>query len=418
MFSRFETLVAFRYLRPRRAGGFVSVIAGFSFLGIMLGVATLVIVMAVMNGFRQELFSRILGLNAHIAIVQQTATSVEPLYDFTAIIEDAKKVQGVVAAQAVVEGQVMVSAQGRGSGALVRGLNAADIQSRPILRDGIKFGTLDQFQGSDAIMIGYRMAQRLGVKMGDFVTLISPQSTATPFGSIPRSKAYRVIAIFDVGMYEYDNGFIFMPLPAAQIFFSMGKAVNAVEIITDNPMQANQTIKELTKAVSAPVGFVSWQRVNGPLFNAIEVERNVMFLILTMIIIVAAFNIISGMIMLVKDKTRAIAILRTMGATRSSIMRVFFLSGASIGVLGTIFGLILGIAFAANIETIRHFIKSLTGTELFAKEIYFLSKLPAKIDWAEVIAVGGMALALSFLATFYPSWKASRLDPVEALRHE
>lgn len=418
MFSRFETLVALRYLRPRRAEGFVSVIAGFSFLGIMLGVATLVIVMSVMNGFRQELFTRILGLNAHAAIIQQTATQVEPLENYKLIVDEAKKIKGVVAAQAVVEGQAMVAAQGRGSGALIRGISAADINARPILRDGVKLGTLDQFQGDNVVMIGYRMAQRLGVTMGDYITLISPQSTSTPFGSIPRSRAYRVVGIFDVGMYEYDNGFVYMPLEAAQLFFGYDRAVSAVEILTDNPMNVDDTVKEMSKNILEPVAFTSWKRVNGPLFNAIEVERNVMFLILTMIIVVAAFNIISGMIMLVKDKGRAIAILRTMGATRASIMRIFFMSGASIGVSGTIFGLILGVAFAANIEEIRQFIESLTGTELFAKEIYFLSKLPAKIDWTEVVSVAAMSLGLSFLATLYPSWKASRLDPVEALRHE
>lgn len=414
MFSAFEWLVAMRYLRARRAEGFISVIAGFSLLGIALGVATLIVVLSVMNGFRAELLGRILGLNGHI-LVQGVAAPLEDYDDLSARIA---AVGGVVRASPIIEGQVMATSQRFASGALVRGMRPADMMSHEVLADGIIAGSLESLDPRNDIVVGRRLANRLGVGLGDPVTLISPQGTSTPVGTVPRSRTYRMAAIFDVGMFEYDSTFIFMPLEAAQIYFRQRDSVTAVEVILDDPDAVNQARETLFPFTSGRERLTDWQQVNSSYFNALQVERNVMFLILTLIILVAAFNIISSLIMLVKDKGRDIAILRTMGATRGSVMRVFFLAGASIGIVGTLSGLALGVAFADNIATLQRWLEGLTGTNLFAAEVYFLSQLPAEIDWSEVTAVVLMGLGLSLLATIYPSWRAARLDPVEALRYE
>ncbi len=414
MFSAFEWLVAMRYLRARRAEGFISVIAGFSLLGIALGVATLIVVLSVMNGFRAELLGRILGLNGHI-LVQGVAAPLEDYDDLSARIA---AVGGVVRASPIIEGQVMATSQRFASGALVRGMRPADMMSHEVLADGIIAGSLESLDPRNDIVVGRRLANRLGVGLGDTVTLISPQGTSTPVGTVPRSRTYRMAAIFDVGMFEYDSTFIFMPLEAAQIYFRQRDSVTAVEVILDDPDAVNQARETLFPFTSGRERLTDWQQVNSSYFNALQVERNVMFLILTLIILVAAFNIISSLIMLVKDKGRDIAILRTMGATRGSVMRIFFLAGASIGIVGTLSGLALGVAFADNIATLQRWLEGLTGTNLFAAEVYFLSQLPAEIDWSEVTAVVLMGLGLSLLATIYPSWRAARLDPVEALRYE
>lgn len=414
MFSAFEWLVAMRYLRARRAEGFISVIAGFSLLGIALGVATLIVVLSVMNGFRAELLGRILGLNGHI-LVQGVAAPLEDYDDLSARIA---AVGGVVRASPIIEGQVMATSQRFASGALVRGMRPADMMSHEVLADGIIAGSLESLDPRNDIVVGRRLANRLGVGLGDPVTLISPQGTSTPVGTVPRSRTYRMAAIFDVGMFEYDSTFIFMPLEAAQIYFRQRDSVTAVEVILDDPDAVNQARETLFPFTSGRERLTDWQQVNSSYFNALQVERNVMFLILTLIILVAAFNIISSLIMLVKDKGRDIAILRTMGATRGSVMRIFFLAGASIGIVGTLSGLALGVAFADNIATLQRWLEGLTGTNLFAAEVYFLSQLPAEIDWSEVTAVVLMGLGLSLLATIYPSWRAARLDPVEALRYE
>ena len=416
MFSPFERLVAFRYLRPRRQEGFVSVIAIFSLLGIMLGVATLIIVMSVMNGFRAELLGRILGLNGHISVYAQSPDGL-PNYD--AIEKKIAETGNVTLVTPVVEGQVLASNNGRSTGAIVRGVRAEDIAKRKTIADNIVFGSLDDFKGDDSVIMGARLAMKLGVGVGDNVNLISPKGNVTAFGSVPRVRAYKVVGLFDIGMYEYDSGFIFMPLQAAQIYFRLPEKISHFEVMLEDPSRLSSSMNDLLSNLSGEqLRLVNWQQSNSGFFNALQVERNVMFLILTLIILEAAFNIISGMVMLVKDKGRDIAILRTMGATRSSVMRIFFLAGASIGVLGTLSGLILGVLFCLNIENIRQFIQTLTGTDLFNAEIYFLSQLPADMDISEVVLVCVMSLSLSFLATVYPAWRASRLDPVEALRYE
>ncbi|MCW8952700.1 MAG: lipoprotein-releasing ABC transporter permease subunit [Rhodospirillales bacterium] len=407
-------MVALRYLRARRQEGFISVIAWFSLLGIALGVATLIIVMSVMNGFRQELLTRILGLNGHVNVY----ASADGMKDYDSVASRIVDIDGLVTLSPIVEGQVMATGRNGARGALVRGIRPADLSNRNIVVQNIRFGTLEAFEGEDAVVVGERLAAALGLNVGDSITLISPKGNVTAFGTVPRMKAYRIVATFNVGMFEYDSSFIFMPLEAAQVYFKSPDRINFLEVMTNNPDTAPRLSLDIVQRLGPGFRVLDWQQTNASFFNAIQVERNVMFLILTLIIIVAAFNIVSSLIMLVKDKGRDIAILRTMGATRGMIMRVFLISGASVGIIGTLAGFALGLSFAANIESIRQALQGLTGTELFAAEIYFLSKLPARVDPTEVAAVVGMGIGLSFLATIYPSWRAAKTDPVEALRYE
>ena len=413
IFGAFERMVAFRYLRARRQEGFVSVIAIFSLLGIALGVATLIIVMSVMNGFRADLLGRILGLNGDLGVYGASGG----LSDFDAAAEKVREISGIVRVTPLVEGQVMATSEGAAAGALVRGVRPDDLRSLPLLADHIVQGSLADF-GDDGVAVGDRLARRLGIAVGSPITVLSPEGTATAFGTMPRVKTYRVVALFNVGMYEYDNSFIYAPLDAAQLFFRLPDAVSSLEVFTADPDRVREVRRVIAAALGGHVRIVDWQQANSSLLNAVEIERNVMFLILTLIIVVAAFNIISSMIMMVKDKGRDIAILRTMGASRAAVLRIFMLSGASIGIVGTVAGLLLGIAFTRNIEAIRQALQKVIGTDLFAAEIYFFTRIPARIDAGEVAAVVLMALALSFLATLYPSWRAARLDPVEALRYE
>jgi len=414
-FSAFEWLVAGRYLRSRRREGFVSVITAISFIGIALGVATLIIVMAVMNGFRIDLMSRILGVNGHM-VVQGLGG---PLEDFDPISARISKVDGVVRVAPIVEGQVMASGRdGAASGALVRGIRREDLAKQSMVAGHILSGTLDDFVPDGGIIIGVRLAQKLGVRVGDRLTLLSPRGTATPFGTAPRVLAYPVAAVFEVGMSEYDSTFVFMPLEAAQKYFRLGNAVSGIEVMIKNPDQVLEMRETVKQVAGENVHVVDWQQINSSFFSALQVERNVMFMILTLIILVAALNMISGLVMLVKDKGHDIAILRTMGATSGSVMRIFFICGASVGVLGSLAGVLTGTVFCANIEAIRQWVSTLTGTALFSPEIYFLSQMPAEMDPKEVISVIIMALTLSMLATLYPAFRAARLDPVEALRYE
>lgn len=414
MFTTFEWMMALRYLRARKREGFVSVITWFSLLGIAIGVATLIIVMSVMNGFRAELLDRILGLNGHLNVY----ASVGAMADYDAQADKVRVVDGVMSATPLIEGQVMATHSGQARGVVLRGIQPEDIAARDMIAGNIKAGSLDEFGADDTIIIGTEMARRLGVHVGDRLTIVSPKGQPTAFGTVPRMRAFRVVGTFAIGMFEYDSSFAFIPLHAAQVYFQMPDRVSNLEIFLDDPDNATEVGLKIREVLGGQPRIYDWQKSNASFFNAIQVERNVMFLILTLIILVAAFNIISSLIMLVKDKGRDIAILRTMGATRGSIMRVFFIAGASIGVIGTFSGFVLGLWFSLNIEGIRQWIQSVTGTELFAAEIYFLSQLPAKVDPMEVLATVLMGLGLSFLATLYPSWRAARLDPAEALRYE
>ncbi|MEM6810970.1 MAG: lipoprotein-releasing ABC transporter permease subunit [Pseudomonadota bacterium] len=413
MFSPFERLMAGRYLRARKAEGFVSVIAGFSFLGILLGVATLIIVMSVMNGFRAELVNRILGLNGHLNVYALQG----PLENYMSFVGKLENIDGVASVRPMIEGQVLITVNGVASGAMVRALEREDFATKPIISDSITQGTLTDFK-DEQVAIGVNMAQRLNLRVGDQVTLLAPKGKTSPFGTIPRSRSYEIGLIFDVGMYEYNNGYIYMSLGSAQQFFQLKDKVNSLEVMAATINEADKIKPDLMEALEGKARIFDWRDANSSFLNALAVERNVMFLILTLIILVAAFNIISSMIMLVKDKGKDIAILRTMGATQLNMMKIFILTGASIGVAGTFVGSIIGILFATNIETIRTFLENVSDTELFSDEVYFLSQLPSLVEAQDVITVILMAIGLSILATLYPAWRASCLDPVEALRYE
>lgn len=412
--SNWISKVAFRYLRSRKKTRFVSVITGFSFLGIMLGVATLIIVMSVMNGFREELMNRILGFNGHLS-VQPSWGPVLSLNE--SLLDEIRKVPNVESVAPVVEGQVMVSTNLHTQGAMVRGMRAEDFKTRPLLFDNLA-GNFSLFEKEQGVIIGSRLASKLGLRFGDKVNLISPNGNVTAFGTMPRTKAYKMVATFDSGMYEYDANMIFMPMAQAQKFLMQEGNVSQIDIFLKDQKDLPFTMQNLREVLPLNVSVVDWRKSNAAFFNAVEVERNVMFLILTLIIVVAAFNIISGLIMLVRDKTKDIAILRTMGASRRGIMSVFLIDGCFVGVVGSLLGLVLGLSISLNLESIRQWLGSLAGRDLFSAEVYFLSQLPSKTYASDVILVVCLALGLSFLATLYPSWKASKTDPVEALRYE
>src|SRR6202162_5570932 len=404
-FAPFEWMLSLRYLRARRKEGFISVIAGFSFLQILLGVATMIIFMAVMNGFRQELLTKILGLNGHLLI--QPLES--PLTDWEAVADRVSKINGIRLAAPIVEGQALASSPFHASGVLVRGIRFGDLTKLTSIAKNIKQGTLDGFDQGQGLAIGTRLADQLSVRAGDNLTLVAPRGAVTPMGTTPRIKAYKIAAVVEIGSPEYAAAFFFMPLTEAQAYFNRTGDVTAIEVYTDDPDHIDSFRKSVTEAAARPIYMVDWRQRNATFFGALQVERNVMFLILTLIVLVAALNIVSGLIMLVKDKGSDIAILRTMGATQGAIMRVFFIAGAAIGTIGTLSGVLIGVVFCANIESIRQFLSRITGTTLFDPTIYFLSQMPAKIDPYDVVSVVLMALTLSFFATLYPSWRAARL---------
>ena len=414
-FSAFERMVAWRYLRSRRKEAFISVIAGFSFVGIVLGVATLIIVMAVMNGFRTELIDRILGLNGHM-IVQPIDG---PLNNYAELADKFAAVPGVTMAIPLVEGQTLASGQGgAGTGALVRGIRADDFAKLKVVSDNIRQGDLVGFASGSGVAIGSRMADSLGIGAGDQITLVAPEGDVTPLGVNPRVKSYTVSAVFEIGMSEYDSSIIYMPLEESQLYFNVDGIVQSIELFIDHPDRVDELREPVEAAAGRQIFITDWRQRNQTFFSALQVERNVMFMILTLIVLVAALNIISGLIMLVKDKGSDIAILRTMGATSGAIMRIFFMTGAAIGTVGTFAGVALGVIVCLNVESIRQFFSWISGTTLFNPELYFLSQLPADMNAGETVTVIVMALTLSFLATIFPAWRASKLDPVQALRYE
>ena len=414
IFGALERWIALRYLRARRKEGFISVIAWFSLLGIALGVATLIIVMSVMNGFRAELLGRILGVNGHLTIY----SNIGGIEDYQDVRQRVEAIPGVVLATPQIQSQVMVTAGAQARGAVVRALEPGDFARRDLLRESFRQGDFRAFEAGEGLLIGSRLAQSLGVRPGSQISLVTPRGNATAIGTIPRIKSYPVAGIFDVGMFEYDSSFIFMPLPLAQTYFRLPEQANAIEVFVEDVEEVRGPRRAIEGDLGGGFRTVDWQNANASFFNAVKVERNVMFLILTLIILVAAFNIISGQIMLVKDKGRDIAILRTMGATRGMILRIFFMSGASIGVIGTLAGLLLGYVFVDNIAVLQGWVEAAVGTQVFNPEIYFLTTLPAVMDPQEVVEVVLMALAIAFCAPLFPAWRAARLDPVEALRYE
>ncbi|MFT4251323.1 MAG: lipoprotein-releasing ABC transporter permease subunit [Caulobacter sp.] len=417
-FGTWERTVAWRYLRTKRKNGGVALISVISFSAVMLAVFALITVMSVMNGFRAELLGRLLGFNGHIYAQGPLVNGP----DREGVITRIKATPGVIQAAPLVEAQAMVIGPNQVTGAIVRGVNPADLRGMTLISKNVKQGTLDGFgvgeYGGDMVLIGDRMARNLGLSVGDPITLISPSGPATAFGTSTREKDYIVGGIFSVGMSQFDEAYVMMPLAQAQLFFGRDTAIDYVEVKLSDPDNAKQAKETIEQAIGPGAFITDWMDKNSSYFNALQVERKVMRLILFFIVAIATLNIISGLVMLVKNKGRDIAILRTMGASQSSILRIFIMAGASIGVAGTLAGLLLGTLFCANITAIQNFVEWATGTAVFSADIYFLAHIPAKIDWAEVAGVVSISTLMSVLATLPPALRASRLDPVEALRYE
>lgn len=417
MFSRLERKIAFRYLGARQRG-FGSVISWVSLIGITLGVATLIVVMSVMGGFHDTLLSRIVGMNGHVVVYHQDGAIAD--YDF---LIDKMKQNKVVAANAVgivpiAEGQVMASANGNNTGAMIRGIRMSDLAAKVENGTRIYGRPLDKIKDGE-LVAGASLTRALSVGMGDQISLASANNaTPTPFGSMPRIMSYPVMSSFFMGMYEYDSGYIFMPLETAQKYLNILNSVTHIDLFLRDPEDTTDVRDALTRLL--PDGFVvrDWRELNRGFVGALQVESNVMFLILMLIVIVAAFNIVSSLVMLVKDKSKDIAVLRTFGVSRRSMMKIFILSGTSIGVLGALFGTLFGVLIAIYIEPIRQFFQWLTGRDLFPAELYYLSELPSKLVVGEVVGIALIAILLAFLATLYPAWKAASTDPVDVLRNE
>ena len=418
-FKKFEFLVAWRYLKSKRKDGFISIITWLSLIGISLGVATLIIVMSVMNGFRDDMLSKILGMNGHITVVSNFAG--DDIKDYKNVAKSITKIPSLhnvkMKVIPVIESQVMASANGNSMGIMLRGIDYSDISKIKPLYNGLK-GVNPVTLKDGEVLLGTTLARKLGVFEGDEITITTAKGNITAFGTVPRIQTYTVGGLFNTGMSTYDSNFIYMPLDYAQVFLDMEGVVNYIEVFIENPDDAEKIGNVIAKMISPMNRTVSWQKQNSSFVSALTVERNVMFLILTLIILVASFNIISSLVMLVKEKSHDIAVLRTIGATRGNVMRIFFLAGSFIGVVGTFVGVILGVLVSENIEYVRQIFQKLTGTKLFPEDVYFLSELPSKLDYTEVSWVVAMSLAISFLATIYPSRKAAKMQPIDVLRYE
>ncbi len=416
MFSKLEFLIAFRYLKSKRKEGFISITAIFSFVGIMIGVATLIVVMSVMNGFRYELVNRILGVNSHLTIYSHGGQ----IHDYQALVDEVKKVSGVKYANPIVESQAMLSSKTKNAGGLIKAVQLDDLKNKTLISQNITGGDIEKMTEKNSALIGSAIAQSMNLRVGDPIKIISAETANTIVGAIPRIKTYEVAGVFESGLYEYDSTTVFLNFDMAQVHFRFPDAVSGIEVFATDPTKLDDIKSEIYRILPNYQNLyaVDWQQSNAGFIDALKVESTVMFLILTLIILVAAFNIISSMIMLVNDKNKNIALLRTLGMTKGSVMRIFLICGSSIGFVGTFLGFVIGVLFSANINNIKLWLESMTDQTLFNPAIYFLSTLPSKVFVSDVVVIVGMALVISFLATLYPAYKASKANPAEILRYE